>query len=73
MWEGQATFHVRGNGWHVAKSKGRLEEIADAIKAGQDPAEFEAELDDLLGTGLKERDPEVEERWERSRPKPPSP
>lgn len=46
--------------------KQRLAEIAAAIKAGASPKKFEKEIDRLIGTELEERDPDVEERWEKS-------
>lgn len=44
----------------------RLEEIARLVKAGASPRKFEKEIDRLLGTEMEERDPDAEERWEKS-------
>jgi hypothetical protein len=42
----------------------RLDEIARAIKRGDDPAKFEKELNRLLGTEMEERDQEAEALFE---------
>lgn len=44
----------------------RLEEIAAAIKGGAKAESFSAEMDRLLGTGVPERDRDVEGAWEQS-------
>jgi hypothetical protein len=40
--------------------------IAKAIKAGASPEHFRPVLDEVLGTQLDERDPDLEQRWEDS-------
>lgn len=42
----------------------RLKQIAKAIKDGQDPEDFQEEMDRLLGTEMEERDREAEIAWE---------
>jgi hypothetical protein len=44
----------------------RLEEIGRAIEQGVDPSFFKAEMDQLLGTEMEERDELVEAHWEES-------
>ena len=44
----------------------RLDEIALAIKRGEDPSKFEAEMNRLLGTEMEDRDSEVEAVFEDS-------
>jgi len=49
----------------------RLREIAEAIGRGASPVKFEREIDQLLGTGIPERDEAVDAAWEYShRPRP---
>ena len=42
----------------------RLNEIAEAIKAGAEPNQFDKELDRLLNTEIPPRDHEAEAKWE---------
>lgn len=45
-----------------------LAELAADLEAGRlTSVEYDRRVDDLLGTGLAERDPQREEAWERSR------
>jgi hypothetical protein len=44
--------------------KARLDEIAKKIRAGANPERFQAELDQLLGTALPDRDSLAEAVWE---------
>lgn len=49
---------------HTEPAYSRLNEIAEAIKAGAKPEKFQKELDKLLGTEMEERDPTEEAHWE---------
>jgi hypothetical protein len=42
----------------------RLDEIAALIKKGADPERFQEEIDQLLGTTMEDRDPQLEAAWE---------
>lgn len=41
-----------------------LQKIGEAIKNGADPKEFESILDEILGTGIKQVDHELENAYE---------
>lgn len=47
-----------------SKLHSRLAEIAESIEKGEDPSQFKAELDSLLGTEIEDRDGDVESAWE---------
>ncbi len=44
-----------------------LDEIAEKLKAGGKYEDYSEDLDRLLGTGMVERDPEVEEIFEKNK------
>lgn len=48
-----------------AKDPNALEQIATLIANGADPEDFAALLDEILGTGIKAVDPELEDEYER--------
>ena len=48
-----------------AKDPDALEQIAQLISDGADPEVFADLLDEILGTGIKKVDPELENEYER--------
>lgn len=42
-----------------------LQEIGVRMASGEPPKEFDSLLDTLTGSGLPERDEDIEERWQR--------